>query len=203
MRRLRRVGWRRGGVAWAVAVFLTWAVIEVQPEREIALVMGEPWEDMRQRSNAKIGPAIAGHHWFSIPRSDARLRFIDARYGFVTPLARFFTVDSNRQGLVSGVRMSPQVEPLLLDDTLKVILDLQAQWRQGGWTVTRPDFPPIADTPQWRARLQSIRGGGKTYWQAGDQYQIMLVVHRFKDDRHPTQERYLITLDLGRPWVKP
>ena len=202
MRRLRHVGWRRGGVALAVAVLLMWAIIEAQPEKEIALVMGEPWEDMRQRSSASISPAISGHVWFRIPRSDARLYFIDPQYGFVTPLARFFTVGFHDER-VDGVRMSPQIEPLLLDDTLKVILDLQAQWRQGGWTVTRPDFPAIADTPQWRAQLQNIRRGGTTYWQAGDQYQIMLVVHRFEDDRHPTQERYLITLGLGRPWVKP
>ena len=52
--------------------------------------------------------------------------------------------------------MSPQIEPLLLDDTLKVVLDLQEQWRQGGWTPIRVnEFPPFADTPQWRARLRT------------------------------------------------
>ncbi|SEM47510.1 hypothetical protein SAMN04487857_102177 [Pseudomonas sp. ok272] len=198
-----RMSWRRRGVWLAAIGVVAWAAIGALPEKEIALVMGEPWEDMRQRSSAKIGPAIAGHHWFSIPRSDARLRLIDPQYGFVTPQARFFTINFNSDERATGVRMSPQVEPLLLDDTLKVILDLQAQWHQGGWTVTRPDFPAIADTPQWRAQLRNVRRGGTTYWQAGDQYQVMLVVHRFEDDRHPTQERYLITLGLGRPWVKP
>ncbi|VVN70923.1 hypothetical protein PS723_00398 [Pseudomonas fluorescens] len=134
--------------------------------------------------------------------SDARLRFIDPQYGFVTPLARFFSISFDDE-LVSDVRMSPQIEPLLLDDTLKVVLDLQEQWRIGGWTPTRMDFPSFADTPQWRARLRDVNKGGKTYWQAGNQYQVMLVVNRFKDHKRPTEERYLITLALATPWVKP
>ena len=43
-------------------------------ELEIALKIGEPWEDMRQRSSANIGPAIAGHFWGRQTKSDARLR---------------------------------------------------------------------------------------------------------------------------------
>ncbi|PRA49210.1 MULTISPECIES: hypothetical protein [Pseudomonas] len=182
---------------------LVWA-IEAQSEKEIALVIGEPWEDMRQRSSASIGPAIAGSFWGRSPDSDARLRFTDPRYGFVTPVARYLAVTFTSAGSVGSVRMSPQIEPLLLDDILKVALDLQEQWRQGGWVPTLPnESPPIADTAQWRAKLRDVRRGGTTYWQAGDQYQIMMMVHRFKDDRHPTQERYLITLSIGEPWVKP
>jgi hypothetical protein len=158
---------------------------------------------MRQRSSAAIDPAIAGHFWGRLPRSDARLRFIDPQYGFVTPLARFFTVSFNSDELVRSVRISPQIEPLLLDDTLKIVLDLQEQWRIGGWTPTRTDFPPFADTSQWRVRLRDVNKGGKTYWQAGNQYQVMLVVNRFRDDKRPTEERYLITLQLATPWVKP
>ena len=200
---LRPVGWQRW--AWGLAflgVLVWW--IDAQSEKEIALVMGEPWEDMRQRSSASIGPTIPGHISFGIPATDARLRFVHEKYGFTTPSARFFTVGFSRDGLVGSIRMSPQIEPLLLDDILKVALDLQEQWRQGGWVPTLPnESPPIADTAQWRAKLRDVRRGGTTYWQAGDQYQIMMMVHRFKDYRHPTQERYLITLSIGKPWVKP
>ena len=155
---------------------------------------------MRRRSSATIDPAIAGHSWFNIPKSDARLRFIDPQYGFVTPPARFFTVSFNSDELVRSVRMSPQVEPLLLDDTLEVVLGLQEQWRQGGWTPIRlQDFPSFADTPQWRARLRDVNKGGKAYWRASDRYQVMLVVNRFKDIKRPTEERYLITLQLATP----
>lgn len=130
---LRRIDWRRKVLAMAVAVLLIVAVIRaLSDEPEIALMIGEPWEAMRQRSSAVIAPAFPGYSWFNMPISDARLRFIDPQLGFETPLARFFTVSFDRGGLVSSVRMSPQIEPLLLDDTLKVLLDLQDQWRQGG-----------------------------------------------------------------------
>ena len=197
---IKRVGWRRGLLALAVVALLIVAATKaLSGELEIALVIGEPYEAMRQRSSATIGPAIPGRAWFNIPKSDARLRFIDPQYGFVTPLARFLTVMFNDE-LIDGVRMSPQIEPLLLDDTLKIVLDLQGQWRRAGWIPIRP---PITDTAFWRARLQDERKGGTTYWQAGNQYQAMLVVGRFEDDKHPTEERYLITLAIATPWVKP
>ena len=196
---IKRVGWRRGLLALAVVVLLIVAAIKaLSDEPEIALVIGEPYEAMRQRSSATIGPAI-GRVSFNIPKSDARLRFIDPQYGFVTPLARFFTVIFHNE-LINSVRMSPQIEPLLLDDTLKIVLDLQEQWRRAGWIPIRP---PITDTALWRARLQDERKGGTTYWQAGNQYQAMLVVGRFEDDKRPTEERYLITLAIAKPWVKP
>jgi hypothetical protein len=180
-----------------------WGAIEVQSEKEIALVIGEPYESMRQRSSAVIGPAISGHSWFNIPKSDARLRFTDPQYGFVTPIARFFTVSFDDE-LISSVRMSPQIEPLLLDDALNVVLDLQEQWRKAGWTPIRvKDFPSFADTPQWRARLRDVNKGGTAYWRAGNQYQAILVVGRFKDDKRLTEERYLITLGLGKSRGEP
>jgi hypothetical protein len=203
MNLLAQEGWRRGGVGLVVVALIAWGAIEVQSEKEIALVIGEPYESMRQRSSAVIGPAIPGQVSFNIPKSDARLRFTDPQYGFVTPLARFFTV-IYRNELINSVRMSPQIEPLLLDDTLKVVLDLQEQWRQGGWIPIRvKDDPPFADTPQWRARLRDVNKGGTSYWQAGNQYQAMLVVNRFRDNKRPTEERYLIKLSLATPWVKP
>jgi hypothetical protein len=199
MKRLAHLGWRRGGIGLAIIVLLVLAAVRLgASEPEIALMIGEPWEAMRQRSSAAIDPAIPGHYWGRLPKSDARLRFIDPQYGFVTPLARFFTVSFDDE-MVGNVRMSPQIEPLLLDDTLRIVLDLQEQWRQGGWTPIRAkDFPSFADTPQWRAQLRDVNKGGTAYWRAGDQYQVMLVVNRFRDDKRPTEERYLITLQLGK-----
>ncbi|QFG29621.1 hypothetical protein F6476_10660 [Pseudomonas umsongensis] len=197
---LQRVGSRRGALVMAVAALLTLAAIQkLSDEPEIALVIGEPYEAMRQRSSARIDPVIPGHSWFNVPKSDARLRFADPEFGFVTPLARFFTVGFGRDERIDGVRMSPQVEPLLLDDTLKVVLDLQEQWRNAGWVPIRvKDFPSFADTPQWRAQLQGVKNVEKAYWRAGDKYQLMLVVGRFKDVKHSTEERYLITLGIHR-----
>ncbi|WP_443690312.1 hypothetical protein, partial [Pseudomonas sp.] len=170
-------------------------------EPEIALEMGGTYEDLRERSTANFSQLIPGRVWFGIPKSDARLRFIDPQYGFSTSQARFFTVSFD-DNLIVDVRMSPQIEPLLLDDALKVVLDLQDQWRQSGWVVIWPkDDPPFADTPEWRAQLQDVNKGGRTYWQAGDKYQAMLIMNRFKDKKRPSEERYLITLSLAKPWL--
>ena len=185
----------------ATAALLTAVVIKaVLGEPEIALVIGEPWESMRQQSSAAIGPVVPGYSWYNIPKSDARLIFTDPQYKFTTPLARFFTVSFDSKGMVRSVRMSPQVEPLLLEDTLEVLLDLQEQWRRSGWASIRP---PIEDTPEWRARLRDVNKGGTTFWQAGDLYQAMLVVGRFRDNKRPKEERYLITLSIAEPWVRP
>lgn len=137
-----------------------------------------------------------------MPTSDARLRFADPQYGFVTPLARFFTV-SFADGRVDGVRMSPQIEPLLLDDALRVVLDLQMQWIKGGWTPIRSkDDPPFADTAEWRASLQKCKSNA-TFWQASGKYQAQLNLNCFKDDKHPNEVRYLITLEVSKPYAEP
>ena len=185
---------------FAVAL-LRWGFQALADEPEIALEMGGTYEDLRDRSTANFSQLIPGHVWFGVPKTDARLRFIDPQYGFVTPLARFFTVgfDDNR---INGIRMSPQIEPLLLDDVLKVVLDLQDQWRESGWIPIRQrSAPPFADTSEWRVRLRDVNKGGTTYWQAGDKYQVLLRVHLFNDYKRPDEERYMITLNLGKPWL--
>ena len=197
---------RRRKVALILVVLLAvmtvhWVVQAFAKDPEIALIYGEPWEDMRQRSSADIDPAIPGHVWFRMPKTDARLRFIHPQYGFDTPLARFFTINCDEER-VSSIRMSPQIEPLLLDDALKVVLDLQDQWRRQGWVLTSPKTDPaIADTPAWRAQLRNENTRGRTFWQAEEKYQIKVLLARFQDDRHPDEERYLITLGIGNIWV--
>ncbi|MBC8945405.1 hypothetical protein [Xenorhabdus indica] len=169
---------------------------------EIALVIGEPYEAMRQRSSAKISPPYDNSIGFRIPKMDARLRLTDPKYGFITPPARFFTVSYNK-GIIENVRMSPQIEPLLYDDAIKIVLDLQDQWRETGWVLTRAtESPALANTPELRAELRSLKGSESTIWQAGEQYQVMLIMRRFRDDRHPREERYLITLAIAKPWIK-
>jgi hypothetical protein len=158
---------------------------------------------MRQRSSAEINPQGASNIGFRIPKTNARLRFIDPKYGFITPAARFLAVSFNEKGIIYSVRMSLQIEPLLYDDAIKIVLDLQKQWRKAGWTLTlAKESPALVNTPELRAKLRSLIGSEVTYWQAGEQYQIMLIMARFKDDRHPNEERYLITLAIAKPWVK-
>ncbi|MDE9566444.1 hypothetical protein KKI93_21020 [Xenorhabdus bovienii] len=205
---LQRIGQRRSGLTFALLIILSliaaylYHAFNSREPAEIALVIGEPYEAMRQRSSAKISPPYDNSIGFRIPKTDARLRFTDPKYGFITPPARFFTVSYNK-GIIENVRMSPQIEPLLYDDAIKIVLDLQDQWRKAGWTLTLArESPALANTPELRAKLRSLIGSEVTYWQAGEQYQIMLIMARFKDDRHPDEERYLITLAIAEPWVK-
>ncbi len=197
-------GWRCGAFLLVLAG-LTWAVIHrlTQPlwdEPEIVVEMGGTYENLLRNSSAPFSPEIRDRIWFGIPMTDARLRFVDPQFGFTTPAARFFTVNFD-DNVISGIRMSPQVEPLLIDDALKVVLDLQDQWREKGWVAKGlRNNPTISDTPEWRAYLSKGILSGRSYWQAGDKYQAMLIMGRFEDYRNPSQERYLITLDLGKAW---
>ncbi|VVO28093.1 hypothetical protein [Pseudomonas fluorescens] len=198
-------GWRCGAYLLVLAG-LTWVVIHrlTQPlwdEPEIVVEMGGTYENLRRNSSAPFSPEIRDRIWFGIPMTDARLRFVDPQFGFTTPAARFFTVNFDDY-VISGIRMSPQVEPLLIDDALKVVLDLQDQWREKGWVAKGlRNNPTIADTPEWRAYLSKGILSGRSYWQAGDKYQAMLILGRFEDYRNPTEERYLITLALAKPWT--
>ncbi|MHA3738011.1 hypothetical protein ACXR0M_20380 [Pseudomonas sp. Eth.TT006] len=167
----------------------------------IALDIGGTYESMMEHSTAPFSPLIRGHIWLGIPKTDARLRIIDPQYGFETPLARFLSVGFD-DNLVDTIRMSPQIEPLLIDDAMKVVVDLQAQWCAKGWRpVGTRRNPTMADTPEWRAYVRQGVLSGKSYWQAGDKYQAMLLLARFRDSRHLDQERYLITLSLAEPWI--
>ncbi|MBD2784178.1 hypothetical protein ID858_13920 [Xenorhabdus sp. DI] len=203
---LQRIGWRRCGLILAIFIALGLTATYLyhyfySKEPEIALVIGEPYEAMRQRSSADIDPHLPGKIWHNIPKTDARLRFIDPQYGFVTLPARFFAV-LYANDVVTSVRISPQIEPLLYDDAIKIVLDLQEQWHKSGWVPKyTKEFLPLVNTPELHESLRNMKGGaGTTYLRATNQYQIMLSLARFKDDRHPDEERYLITLVISKPW---
>ena len=201
----RLFGWRCGAYLLLLGG-LTWAALHqlTQPlwdEPEIVLEIGGTYEELRKSSSAPFSPGIRGHIWFGIPMTDARLRFVDPQFGFSTPAARYFAVGFN-DNVIYSLRMSPQIEPLLIDDALKVVLDLQDQWRAKGWVAKGlRNNPTIVDTPEWRAYLRKGILAGITYWQADDKYQVMLVLARFEDYRNPSEERYLITLALAKPWI--
>lgn len=167
---------------------------------EIALTIGEPWENMRLRSSAKIGPITPGTMWYAVPKSDASLRLVDPVFGFATPAARFFTISYEKDESISIVQMSPQIEPLTIDETMKVLLELQQQWQRNGWQPIWPEeYPPFTDTATLRGKLRNSPVGIGTYWEAKGKYEIMIYAHRFQDEQHPTKECYLITLELTAP----
>ena len=203
--RPRLFGRRCGAWLLALAVLALAAKHQLtQPlwdEPEVVVELGGTYEDLSRNSSVTVTSPIRGHITYGIPKADARLRFVDPQFGFTTPAARFFTVGYN-DNVIYSLRMSPQIEPLLIDDALKVVLDLQDQWREKGWVAKGlRRNPTIADTPEWRAWLRKGILHGQSNWQAGDKYQVMLVLGRFEDYRNPAEERYLITLALAKPWT--
>jgi hypothetical protein len=188
---------------FCLALLTVWAAFTARSwyEREIALVIGGTYEEMFKGSSARFtSPYPGGGVWPAVPKSEVQLRFTDPQYGFITPKSADLLVIF-KDNIVQNLTMYPQVEPLLLDDALKVVLDLQDQWRRGGWiNKLQRRFPSFADTPEWRAQLRDFYGE-TAFWYAGDKYQATLTVHRFKDRRHPEEERYRIILGVGEPWT--
>lgn len=169
---------------------------------EVVLVIGEPYEQMRKQSSAKIAPALPDVHWYAqVDEPAAILRFNDPQFGFKTPPAKFFTI-SYSQETVEGVRMSPQVDTLTLDEALKVVLDLQDQLRRKGWTQRNSkEFPAYEDNIQTRQKAKE-NSLGTTSWNAGGKYQLTMGLARFSDDKRPNEERYLITIAIAKPWLE-
>ena len=169
------------------------------PAKEIALIIGEPWKNMQTRSTAKIADDIPDEIWYRVPKELAYLRFSDSDYEFVTPPAKFFTIGFNR-GKIDSIRMSPQIEPLPLQEALDVVLDLQDQWKKSGWELMYPDEHPPYENSAIFFEKMSRCAPDSTYWQVKDKYQIMLIMSCFKDERHPDEKRFLITLSMAKPW---
>jgi hypothetical protein len=194
-----RLAWSLAGIAALIVFYLTF--LQYFADREIALIMGEPWDDMRRRSTAPIAQALPGHYWGLSPETDARLRFVDEQYGFITPVGNFFIITFDNEKVVSAV-IYPQTQPLLIDDAFEVVLGIQQQFKSGGWfPIYSTDNPPFADTPEWRIKVRDAKNGQRTYWQAGEKYQAKLSFNRFKDNAHPDQERYKIILNVSGVWM--
>lgn len=168
------------------------------PAKEIALIIGEPWKDMQARSTAEIDPVYEGRHWYRQPKQLSYMRFADPSHGFKTPAAKFFTVGFDDKGNIDGVRMSPQVEPLPLQEALDIVLDLQNQWRKSEWELDEPeDFPAYDDTLVWHEALKKC-AALTTHWNAGKLYQLMVVITCYEDNRYPDNKGYLVTISMGK-----
>ena len=184
-------------VGLVLAVGINNAIEALTPAKEIALIIGEPWDDMQARSTAKIGDDIPDEIWYRAPEELAYLRFADPKHGFVTPPAKYFTVTFNR-GHVFSVRMSPQIEPLPLQEALDIVLDLQNQWRNNGWTLRKPvEFPAYENNEVWVQALKNC-SASSTHWQAVPRYQLMIVISCYKRDRFPKKSGYMITISMAK-----
>ena len=170
------------------------------PAKEIALIIGEPWKDMQARSTAEIADHIPNEIWYRMPKALAYLRFADPKHGFVTPPAKFFTVSFDDDASIRSVRLSPQVEPLPLQEALEIVLDLRNQWRKSGWEVMYPDENPPYENSALLVEKMTRCAPDSTYWEVKGKYQIMLIMACYKDERYPDEQRFLISLSMGKPW---
>ncbi len=196
----QRFGWR-WGVAWlGLGLGALWGIyLMAQPVDEVVLTMGEPYEQVRQHSRSTLPKASSGIFWGGYVVRPARMRFIDPQYGFVTAQAKFLFVGVDEHGKVDSVSLSPQVETLSLNNAMALVVDLQDQFRRGGWKPFRAERSrPIEDTPTMRAEIRKC-SAPTSYWQASNKYQVSLNIRCFRSDDRPNDERYLITLDLGPP----
>ncbi|WP_233804211.1 flagellar biosynthesis sigma factor [Paraburkholderia sp. HP33-1] len=173
-----------------------------KPVDEVALTLGEPYEQVRRQSHSTL-PSLTEENSINLyVRRPAIFRLTDPRYGFATPAAKFLSLYANQQGNVTLVTLSPQVETLPLDESMAILTDLQNQFRRGGWTPLHSSTNrPIEDTPGTRNAIRACNAP-TTRWQADNKYQVSLNIRCFRTDDRPNDERYLITLDLNFPVFK-
>ncbi len=184
-------------VALLLAVGINNAIKALTPAKEIALIIGEPWDDMQARSTAKIGDDITDEIWYHAPEELAYLRFADPKHEFVTPPAKYFTVTFNR-GHVFSVRMSPQLEPLPLQEALDIVLELQNQWRNNGWELRNPeDYPAHENNDTWREAIKKCNAA-TTGWHAKPLYQLVIGVSCFESSGFFKKSGYLVTISMGK-----
>lgn len=166
--------------------------------KEVALKLGEPWEDMRERSSARIDPATSQYFVGTLLKFNARLRLVDPQYGFVTPVGRNLSVSLGPGQTVGHSSLELHTEHLLLDDAWEILRDMQEQWRNAGWTPFNiGPFPPFAETPDEYAKLKYGNRRGNFYWRAADEYEVKLGIHGFESSERPGEIRYRLRLQLS------
>lgn len=172
---------------------------KTRPIDEVVLTLGETYENVRKQSRSTLPPAAPEIFWGGFVTRPAKLRFTAHGYGFVTPPAKFLYVGTDKFGKVESVTLSPQVQTLPLNASMAILMDLQNQFRQGGWKPFHShDNRPIEDTEATRNAIRTCTAP-TARWQADDKYQVSLNIRCFRMDDQPNDERYLITLDLGPP----
>ncbi|GAB3629126.1 hypothetical protein PTE30175_05123 [Pandoraea terrae] len=188
---------RRPKSVLVISAALLWGLYTlVRPADIVALTIGEPYEQVRQRTRTTLPPGHLGHYAGGYVERPSILRFTDPQFGFVTPAAKRLFVGYDKHGNVDSVTMWPQTKLLPLDETLKVVTDLQRQFRQGGWCLENAaKFPAIEDTPAMREKMRSLPGP-TSYWQGGDKLKASIDVFRMHRDSRPNDERFQITLRL-------
>jgi len=71
---------------------------------------------------------------------------------------------------------------------------------KSGWEVMYPDENPPYENSAVFVEKMTRCAPDSTYWKVRDKYQIMLIMACYKDERYPDEQRFLITLSMGKPW---
>ncbi len=167
---------------------------------QVVLTLGEPYEQVRARSRSTLPPIEPNKNWTGVVSRPATFRFAAPNREFVTPPARFLAVTYDKQGRVDGVRLSPQVGPLSLDEALMVVRDLQDQL-QHGWTAFHAErWQPIHDDVATRDAIRKC-DDPTSRWNGGADLQLAIDIRCFRADAQSDEERFLVTLLLSGPWV--
>ena len=78
---------------------IAWSIYAMtRPVDEVVLTLGEPYEQVRKQSHSTLPPVEPDTSWAGVLIRPAKLRFVDSRYGFVTPAAKFFMVQYDKNG---------------------------------------------------------------------------------------------------------
>lgn len=166
---------------------------------EITLKIGDTYEQVQQASTYKMSRALSpdgSGFWTTDVREPASLHFNDPDHSFVTPPAKFLGITASR-GIISSIRMSPQVETLPLKETLDVVADLEQQLEKSGWKICKPtEYAAYKDDHQITEKLLNGKSPN-VFWRAGDKYMLTYDAGRFSGDPAKGNERYLITISLG------
>ncbi|RDS84703.1 hypothetical protein DWU98_01690 [Dyella monticola] len=142
MKRYRLIVWSMAVVLGATTAYAIHAWL--RPTDIVILnAIGEPYEQVRAQSRSTLPPMTEWNFISLYVTRPAIFRFNDPIYGFTTPAAKFLTPGVEREGNVYDVTLSPQKETLPLDASMRVLIDLQNQFRRGGWRpILVSDSPP-------------------------------------------------------------
>lgn len=210
MKKFRLTKGLYGGAAILVITIIIIVIFYKQPissttTSEVAVAIGEPYSQMIKDST----PGVIESHPYSLKwgyyyvNKPARLYFKDPQYSFTTPVAaKDFFVVAYMDGNIETIRISPQLDTLSLDDAMKVILDLQEQWRKKGWILSKSTHSSAyEDTPEMREKAKNNKCP-TVFWNADNKYQLMIFLQKLADPKRPSQDRYLIIINITVPVFK-
>ncbi|MBK5377711.1 hypothetical protein JFT81_24105 [Pseudomonas sp. TH43] len=171
--------------------------------------IGKPYAEVGKDSSFPVerktamypsDPPKADSTWISSP---VVITFDDPEHGFTLPKTIYGAVGYTK-GKVDGITTSPMVETLPFDQTVKLLSELQAMFRDANW------IPEPVEGNDW-IKVQSDDEKRQLQAKLFDQADgvILLVPHKYSllmhikcyarcDERDAETARYLIDVGLSR-----